>query len=419
VNVLVCGARGFLGAAICERLVQAGHTVVKGVREPHAFAQEVAVDFSRDLTVDAWLPKLAGIDAVVNAVGILVERSGQRFADIHEQAPIALFTACSAAGVRRVVQVSALGVEQGGSPYFDSKLSADRFLATQPIEWQICRPSLVYGAKGKSASFFRTLASLPVCAVAAQGRQMLQPIHIDDLAQAVLHLLDAATPARQCVELVGATRVAYRDMLSSYRRQMGFPRALTVSVPGWLISCAATLLDPIPGAILTRDTWKMLRAGNVGDAAQTASLLARPPKGVDDFMTPAEAPSMREQALAQWRSGLFRGVLALVWIWTALVSLFVYPLRDSLALLAQVQLTGPVAAAALYGAGLLDFTFGVATLLLPCRRLWLAQAALIAFYTVVIGIAMPEFVTHPFGPLLKNLPILAILFLLIAEEKKS
>jgi uncharacterized protein YbjT (DUF2867 family) len=416
VNVLVCGARGFLGAAICERLREAGHTVVKGVREPRA-VDELAVDFSRDLTLDAWLPKLAGIDAVVNAVGILVERKGQRFADIHERAPIALFTACSAAGVRRVVQVSALGAERGGSAYFDSKLAADTFLTTQPVAWQICRPSLVYGAGGKSAAFFRALASLPVCAVPAQGRQMLQPIHVDDFAQAVLRLLDPATPARQCVELVGATRVAYRDMLSSYRRQMGFPRALTLSVPGWLIGVSAAVLDPIPGAMLTRDTWKMLRAGNAGDAAQTALLLQRPPKGVDDFIEPVQALSMRQQALAQWRPGLLRGVLALVWIWTACVSLFMYPLRESLALLAQVHLAGPVATAALYGAGLLDLTFGVATLLIPCRRLWLAQAALIAFYTLIIAIAMPEFVIHPFGPLLKNLPILALLFLLVAEEK--
>ncbi|MEW6339806.1 MAG: SDR family oxidoreductase, partial [Paraburkholderia sp.] len=417
-KVLVCGARGFLGAAICECLVQAGHTVVEGVREPRT-VHELAVDFSRDLTPDAWLPRLAGIDAVVNAVGILVERKGQRFADIHEQAPIALFTACSVAGVRRVVQVSALGAERGGSAYFDSKLAADTFLATQPVEWQICRPSLVYGAEGKSASFFRALASLPVCVVPAQGRQMLQPIHIDDFAQAILRLLDPATPARQCVELVGATRVAYRDMLSSYRRQMGFESARTLSIPAWLIGATAAMLDPIPGAILTRDTWKMLRAGNVGDVVQTASLLRRPPKGVDGFIDAAQALPMREQALAHWRPGLLRGVLALVWLWTALVSLFMYPLHDSLALLARVHVTGPVATAALYGAGLLDLAFGAATLLMPSRRLWFAQAALIAFYTVVIAIAMPEFVIHPFGPLLKNLPILAVLFLLVAEEKTS
>jgi uncharacterized protein YbjT (DUF2867 family) len=418
VNILVCGAHGFLGAAICERLVHAGHTVVKGVRQPRA-AREVAIDYAHDLTVASWMPKLAGIDAVVNAVGILVERSGQRFSEVHERAPVALFLACSAAGVRRVVQVSALGAERGGSAYLNSKLAADTFLTTQPVQWQICRPSLVYGTEGKSARFFRALASLPLTVVPAQGDQTLQPLHVDDFADAILSLLDIATPACRCVELVGATRVSYRDMLACYRRQMGFPRTFKVSVPGWLTGMTASVLDRVPGAILTRDTWKMLSAGNVGDAEQTQALLQRPPKGIEDFIAPVEASSMREQALAQWRPALFRSVLALVWIWTAFVSEFVYPEHDSLALLARVHLTGPIAWGALYGAAILDLALGVATLIFPGRRLWCVQAFLITFYTVVIAIVMPEFVTHPFGPLLKNLPILAILFQLVAEEKKS
>jgi len=414
-KVLVCGANGFIGAAICERLKRAGHTVVKGMREPRS-SDEIAIDYCRDLAVDEWRPRLEGIDAVVNAVGILVERDSQRFDEIHRRAPIALFSACAAARVRRVVQVSALGAELGGTAYFDSKLAADKFLLTQPIEWQIVRPALVYGAAGKSARLFRMLSSLPVQALPAGGHQPLQPVHIDDLTDVVAKLLEPSTAARQCIEVVGTNRVDFREMLRIYRESMHFPPALSINIPAPLIGATAAALDRIPGSTLTRETWRMLQHGNVGDPESVTLLLGRPPRNIDTFIP--DAATARNEALAVWRPWLLRSVLACVWIGTALVSSFAYPTADSLALLHRVHINGVAAWGALYAAILLDFLFGIATLTHPCRRLWGLQGALVLVYSVIIGIALPEFLSHPFAPVLKNLPILAILIVLFSEETK-
>ena len=112
-------------------------------------------------------------------------------------------------------------------------------------------------------------------------------------------------------------------------------------------------------------------------------------------------------------------LLALVWLASGLISACVMPAAQGLELLGRVGIAGSLAPLALYGSAALDAAFGIATLLAPGRRLWLAQIALVGFYTVVIGGYMPEFLTHPFGPLLKNLPILAILILLYAEEQPT
>ncbi|MEK7919688.1 NAD(P)H-binding protein, partial [Burkholderia contaminans] len=104
---------------------------------------------------------------------------------VHRAAPCALFTACCRAGVRRVIQISALGVERGNTRYFASKCAADRFLKTLPIDFRIVRPALVYGTDGASARFFRMLASLPVQVLPAGGHQRLRPVHVDDLAEVV------------------------------------------------------------------------------------------------------------------------------------------------------------------------------------------------------------------------------------------
>lgn len=416
-KILICGGRGFIGNAIAERLEAQGHVVLRGVRVPRS-GNEIAIDFTRDLRPEDWLPRLAGVDVVINTVGILVERDGQSFAAVHRDAPIALFRACAMADVRRVVQVSALGADKGDTPYFATKRAADAFLMQQDLAWQVVRPALVYGDDGDSAAFFRTLASLPVLPLPAGGHQLVQPVHIDDLAEAVVDLASPDAPARKCIDIVGAARVEYRDMLAAYRTSMGFPPALTVTIPAPLIGAAARIGDKLPGSMLTSDTWKMLQEGNTGDVAATATLLGRMPQGVAHFIRPRDAAARRAQALAQWRTPLLRVALALVWLLTGVVSLFVYPVSGSLALLEKVGLSGMPALLALYGAAGLDLGFGIATLLRPGRRLWLLQAATIAAYTLIILFALPEYLAHPFGPVIKNLPIFALLFVLLAEEQR-
>ncbi|WP_363154607.1 DoxX-like family protein [Thiobacillus sp.] len=75
-------------------------------------------------------------------------------------------------------------------------------------------------------------------------------------------------------------------------------------------------------------------------------------------------------------------------------------------------LQGPISEATLYAAALLDIVLGVLTITRPSKRLWKAQAVLILIYTVIISVRLPEFWLHPFGPVLKNLPIFMILWLL-------
>lgn len=416
-RILIVGASGFLGRALEKHLLSAGHAVLRGLRRPQQ-PGDLHLDFAAPDS-GAWAKHLAGIDAVINCVGIFRESHGKSFLDLHQRGPRALFAACVAAGVRRVVQVSALGTAAGTAPYFTSKRAADEYLMQLPIEWQIVRPALIYGADGDSASFFRQLASLPVLPLPAGGRQLLQAIHIDDLCAAVAKLLDPATPAGQCVDLVGPALFTLRQMLLELRCAMGFPAAFCLDIPAGLMSVAARLLGRLPGSLLTPDSWRMLQAGSPRDSVPPTALLGRPARPLADFIPPAEARNARLSALAAWRNPLLRASLAVVWLITGIVSLGIYPVTDSLALLARTGLSGTPALFALYGAASLDLTFGWATLFRPGRRLWLAQMALIAGYSLVIALCLPEYLIHPFGPLSKNLPILALLFILLAEESAA
>lgn len=413
-NILVCGARGFVGAALCERLERCGHRVIRGVRKIRN-GNECAIDYMHDLDPVQWEARLRGVDVVINAVGILVEDRRQRFDQVHAEAPIVLFDACVRQGVKQVIQISALGAQSRLTPYFASKFAADSHLLSLRIRACVVRPALVYGASGKSAAFFRTVASLPVHALPAGGHQRLRPVHVDDLTEIVERLIDGDDRSPRTLDVVGGEEVEYREMLAIYRRSLGFDAALRIAIPGGLIGLGATLLDRVPGSMLTRDTWRMLQADNTADVGATASVLQRPPRGLRSFIS-LDAKALRRDALDAWQPALLRVTLAFVWIWTAIASVFLYPRSASLALLTRAHLYGTGAAVAFYLAVALDVAFGILTLLKPRRLLWLAQGALIAAYTTIITVTMPETWADPFGAILKNLPIFVLLLMLFNQD---
>jgi hypothetical protein len=119
-----------------------------------------------------------------------------------------------------------------------------------------------------------------------------------------------------------------------------------------------------------------------------------------------------------WALPLLRLSVALVWLVTGAVSLGLFPVAQSHELLARAGVPEALRALALYGAAALDLVFGVLSLA-PRRPAWLwpAQAALILAYTLIISIRLPEFWLHPYGPILKNLPMLAALLLLTLLDR--
>ncbi|NMG75921.1 SDR family oxidoreductase [Aromatoleum diolicum] len=420
-KILVCGASGFIGAAICDQLIRAGHCVVRGVRQAQASnpPTEMLIDYERDTDPSAWASRLIDIDVVINAVGILVESDAAQFDTLHCQAPVALFRGCAQAGVRRVIQISALGADTGPEAYFASKRMADEALKTLPLQWVILRPGLVYGEAGRSARAFRMWASLPLLPLPGEGRQTVQPLHIDDLAALVSWAVHSDAAPGRCVDAPGPDRCSLSSMLLAYRAQMDLPAPVQLSIPASVMRLAARIGSRLRGSWLTADTWSMLQRGNVGDPTRVTSVLGRPLIRFPGATSPTGIAGMRAAALAHWRNPFFRWVLALIWIATGVASAFLYPVEDSLGLLEPVGLRGDPALVTLYAASALDIAMGVACLAGAGRRLWGIQILLVLGYTALVALCLPEQLIHPFGPVTKNMAVLALLIVLWNEEHLS
>ena len=286
-SILLTGASGFLGRNIATRLRAAGHQV-------RPVCRSQGVDFARMLEPVDWLPLLAGVDAVINCVGIIGETTTQRFQALHITAPQALFRACVSAGVRRVVQVSALGADaQAFSAYHRSKLAADDCLRSLALDWFVLRPALIYGHGGTSAKLFMALARLPLLPVIGSGEQTVQPVHIRDVVDGVLACL-VTTQTRQTLDIVGAETLTFKQWLHTLRAAQGLTPCPTLRIP-LRLALAVAWLGHHFSPLLQPDNLRMLQAGYQGDGQALSTLLGRSPL--------AFAPALLQQDASTAQTG--------------------------------------------------------------------------------------------------------------------
>lgn len=274
-RILVCGGTGFIGRHIVQALRAAGHEPV--LRSRHTTP---ALNYVQATDAGAWRAHLEGIDAAVNAVGVLRDSATRPMAAVHDAAPRALFDACAEAGVRRVVQISALGIEGNPTRYASTKHAADAHLLALTeagrLDGTVVRPSMVFGAGGNSSQLFLTLARLPVLLLPRPvQRARVQPVAVRDLAEAVARLVqESAHPG--IVELGGPRALPLSKLIASLRAQQGHRPARVGTLPDWATQASARAGDWVPASPWCRETLALLGTDNVTDPRTLAALLGRP-----------------------------------------------------------------------------------------------------------------------------------------------
>jgi uncharacterized protein YbjT (DUF2867 family) len=259
-RVLVTGANGLIGSAICARLVTEGHDIRGVVRHDAApglhRGESIVLDMSQAIRAGDWLAHLEGVDAVVNCAGSLQRSARDDPRAVHDRAAAALFEACEQAGVCKVIHFSAIGVERDQPSEFSAtKLAGDEALAQRDLDWIILRPSVVLGRPVFGASaMFRGLAALPVLPTMPDtGR--LQVVQLDDVVSTVSFFLRPGSPTRLAVDLAGPDALTMDDVIALYRLWLGWPPQRSFTLPDW----AAGLLyrhGDFAGGRLCERTWR-------------------------------------------------------------------------------------------------------------------------------------------------------------------
>jgi uncharacterized protein YbjT (DUF2867 family) len=299
----VFGGSGFIGRYVVKRLAAAGHVVRVAVRDTEAalFLKPMGavgqiVPLYADLAERGTIARaVAGADCVVNLVGILAERRRGDFQRIQAEGPGLIGAAAAAAGVPRLTHVSAIGADPASpSLYARSKGQGEQALLACHPDAAILRPSIVFGPEDQFFNRFAALAMVsPVMPVIAGGMR-LQPVYVGDVADAVMATLAGAAAAGRVFELGGPQVWTMRQILAWILHQIGRRRPL-LTVPMALARLQATVLERLPGKLLTRDQLLLLARDNVV-AEGAAGLL-------DLGITPTPVEQVVPAYLARFRPG--------------------------------------------------------------------------------------------------------------------
>jgi uncharacterized protein YbjT (DUF2867 family) len=430
-RVLVVGAGGFIGRHIAIEAARAGHEVVACGRDTAQLRfmfpawKATHCDFARD-GVEDWRQRLQGVDAVVNAAGIFQGDGANSLETVHVTGPRALFEVCAELRIQKLIQISALGADDKAKSKFHlTKRKADTLCLTlaeshQLLGWTVVRPSLVIGRGGQSTALFAALGALPRPPRLAAGRWELQPLHVSDLAYGVVILLEREEPSPRELDFAGPKAMTTDQLTHTLRRWLRLPPAGVFTVPEWFLRGASALGGHFFFGALSRQSLDMLARGNTACVRPLKEALHWLPRPLAEAMAadPSTQADLWHARLYFFKPALRTG-LALLWIATAIISGFIYPLEKSMAMVSGLGVSDSHASAFVYGGAALDALLGSA-LLANFRPAFVGVLQIIVMlaFTVLATMAVPQAWSDPFGPLMKNLAVLLATLTMIALEAR-
>jgi uncharacterized protein YbjT (DUF2867 family) len=298
-RVLLLGASGFIGGHVLAALRADGAQVTAVARRPPVERPALAsldlaaragvrwqvLSAQRLLTPEDWMPLIEGTDVVINCVGILRQRRGERYEDVHHHMPAALAQACARAGVR-FIHTSALGLhDKAKSRFLSSKWRGEQAVVRSGADHCIVRPSLIDGFGGFGASWLRMLARSPVHFVPRGATGLIAAVQATDLGEAYVHLarLPGLGNWREA-NLGGVRHYRYGEYLQLLRGVHDAQRpqrpAWQVPLPNWGARVGSHLCDLFRFSPFSYGHWILLQRDNVPLPNALPALLAREPRAV-------------------------------------------------------------------------------------------------------------------------------------------
>jgi NADH dehydrogenase len=283
------GGAGFIGRRLVERLVARGTSVrvvsrhAAGKGDPGRRIEHVVGDIedpsTRERAVD-------GASAVINLVGTTAATSRRQFFSVHCDAPGRLAAAARLAGVRRFIHVSAMGIGLDAPSLADRSKAAGESAVREGFPGaSFVRPALVYGP---GDHFFTLFAGLvrraPAIPLIGGGRTRFQPMHVDDVAEAMARMLEEPGTAGRAFEFGGSEIYSFSELIESLCRALGRrPWLVPIAFP--LAEALAYSTQWLPHAPLTVDQVRLLKTDKViRDPHSAPAALGVRPRPLEAFL---------------------------------------------------------------------------------------------------------------------------------------
>ena len=279
--VTIFGGSGFIGRRLVRHMAAQGWRVRVAVRDVEmAGFLKTAGAIGQISLVPVTITDPAGVaaavqgaDAVVNLVGVLNSRGKRSFQALHVDGAATVAKAATAAGVKRLLQMSALGADEASpSTYAQSKAAGELAVRAAFPNVTIFRPSVIFGTGDGFFNLFGWMAQVfPVLTfftnanplTPAGGGPKFQPVYVGDVVEAMSQALTGPGHAGKTYELVGPRIYDMREVMHIVNRETQRKRWV-IGLPFILAQIAAVFLQFLPKPLLTPDQVRQLKLGSVG-----------------------------------------------------------------------------------------------------------------------------------------------------------
>ncbi|MAQ70921.1 MAG: NAD-dependent dehydratase [Alphaproteobacteria bacterium] len=272
-TICVFGGTGFVGRYVVQKLAHQGYRIKVASRSPQSayFLRTYGVvgqivPVLCDYSEDSIKATVKGCDYVVNTVGVLYEKGKNSFEQIHKILPENIAKACAKEKVKKLVHISALGIENSHSKYAKSKLDGEEAIKDVFKNYIVLRPSIVFGPEDDFFNRFARMAKFsPFLPLIGGGKTMFQPVYVNDVAEAVKICIveKDLNSSSKCYELGGPEKVSFKNILNRIQKIIGTDRSY-IGIPFWIAKLQGFFMSLLPGEpILTADQVKSLQSDNV------------------------------------------------------------------------------------------------------------------------------------------------------------
>jgi NADH dehydrogenase len=306
-RIVLLGGSGFLGRYLVKALTKEGHrctvlTRAQAQRGTWTLMKGVTLAQADVYDAEALAQQFAGAEAVISMAGILNEAGfkGKGFHKVHVELVEGMIEACRAAGVGRVLHVSALNAGRGESHYLKTKGQAEQaLLAAADLDVTIFQPSVIFGPGDDFFNRFAMMLTLAPALPLACPNARLQPVYAGDVATVMNSALEDPMTFGQTYQLAGPLDYTLKELVQWTARTLGKKRWV-IGLPRPLSAAMAAVMNLVPGKPLSWDNYLSLKTDNVSDD-DGFKRFGVTPRSIDTVVPDYLAGSLHQRRLRDFR----------------------------------------------------------------------------------------------------------------------
>ena len=271
-QIAVFGGGGFLGRHLIRELTKENYRILVATRNPYLKGYlrplgnpgQIELIKTNVFNSEDVKKVLKNCDIVINLVGILFETRKQKFNHIHSQFPYLLSNLCNEMGIKKLIHLSALGVQKGhSSKYIQSKLQGEKNIQENFKSSVILRPSIIHGPSDRFFCRFATIAQLsPFLPLIGGGKTKFAPIYVGDVSKVIVKSLELNNSQPKIYELGGPENYSFKELMEILLKEIKKKRLL-IPMPWGLAKFQSFFLNMMPNPLLTPDQVELLRYPNL------------------------------------------------------------------------------------------------------------------------------------------------------------